>query len=112
MSKNSNHHDKEVEQLGIVAGVGLGLLLFAFTAPVVILSGIFSYLIWASYFEREERKLVRSILIAFVGYGLTKGSLQVFHSFVPYLLSGVFSQHKIYNILGLSNRILVFLNPR
>lgn len=100
MSKNSSHQNEDVEQFGIIAGAGLGLLLFVFIAPVVILSGVFSYLIWASYYEREERKWIRSVLIALIGYSLTKGSLQLFHSFLPYLLSGVFSQNKIHNILG------------
>lgn len=95
-----NTQNQNIEELGKVVGILIGLVLFVFTAPVVILSGVFSYLVWASYIEREERKLIRPIVIGALGFLITKSVYQSFYDLLPVLLSGFATQAKIKNIMA------------
>jgi hypothetical protein len=99
MSQDKNN-DQQIEVFGKVAGALLGFILFIFTAPVVILSGVFSYFIWASYFEREERKWIRPLVIGAVGFLITRSVYQTFYNFLPLLLSDLFTMSKIKSIMS------------
>lgn len=97
-----NTQNQNNEELAKAAGLLIGFVLFVFTAPVVILSGAFSYLVWASYYEREERKLIRSFIIGLLGFLITKSVYQSFYDLLPALLSGFATQTKIKNIMATS----------
>ena len=99
MSQDKNN-DQQIEVFGKLAGALLCFILFIFTAPVVILSGVFSYLIWASYFEREERKWIRPLVIGAVGFLITRSVYQTFYNFLPLLLSDLFTLSKIKSIMS------------
>lgn len=92
--------DQDIERFGIVVGGMLLALLTVFILPIVILSIGFSYLVWASFREKEEIKWPRSIAISICGWFITKGAWLTFKSFLPMILSGVFTQKKIDGILS------------
>lgn len=100
MSQYKNNQDQNLEAWGKIIILLLGLVLFIFTAPMVILSGLFSYFIWASYFEREERKWIRSLVIGAVGFLITRSVYQTFYNFLPLLLSDLFSVSKIKSLMA------------
>jgi hypothetical protein len=97
---SQNKENQQVEEIGKVAAILLGLVLFVFTAPVVILSGIFAYLIWASYFEREEGKWIRPLVIGAIGFLITKAAYQTFYDLLPQVLSSLATQTKIKGIMA------------
>ena len=99
MNKNSTSHN-EFGKPEIIMLFVLGMVLVVFTLPVVILSFVFSYLTWASFQEREERKWIRSPVIAIAGFLVTASMYETFKFFLPSLTSGFVSQAKIKAILS------------
>lgn len=53
----------------------------------------------ASYFEREERKLVRPVVIGLLGFLITKSVYQSFYDLLPAFLSSFATQAKIKSIM-------------
>ncbi len=100
MGETKQTNDLHIESLGKVVGVFLGGVLFVFTAPILILSWITSYFVWASFREREERKWIRPLIIIVAGFFLTNGVWLTFQYYVPVILGNLFSQKKIVAILG------------
>ena len=100
MGETKQTNDLHIESLGKVVGVFLGGVLFVFTAPILILSWITSYFVWASFREREERKWIRPLIIIVAGVFLTNCVWLTFQYYVPVILGNLFSQKKIVAILG------------
>jgi hypothetical protein len=90
----------QVDELGKVAGIFLVFVLFIFTFPVVIFSGLFSYFVWVSFYEKEERKWIRSSIIAGIGFYITTKFWQETTIVVPTLISSMLWKVKMEKILS------------
>ncbi len=100
MGQNEKYNDQQIEHMGKMAGLLLVGVLFIFTAPVLILSGVASYVVWASFREREERKWIRTTVIIGAGFFITNGAWLTFQYYVPVILGDLFSQRKIASVLN------------
>ena len=100
MNQNKRFQDPDVEAWGKIALFFLAAVLAIFILPIILTAFLFSYLAWASFNEKEERKWLRASLLVVTGYLVTHGLWISSKEYIPSILSGIFTQRKITNIMG------------
>ncbi|GEM_PF-1188284 len=95
-TKKTNAQDEPIVHmtLMVVAGVVLVMLL-----PVMICSMIFAYLSYASFYEKEERKWIRTGLILASGFFITFAGWGYLRELIPALVEGASVAKKATGIL-------------
>jgi hypothetical protein len=89
------------DELTNIAMVLIGGVLFLLLSPLLMLTFVFSYLTWASFNYSEERKWVRSGMIAIVGFLITLGFWDSLKLLAPNLFEGIVSAAKLTKILAI-----------